>query len=182
MVARPPPARPHIGINPSHKFSSYVIPDWAEDDAWDSGSDSESPSNPSWKRSSSFSKQGSPSSSSTAPKPVPKPILNNSSSTLAFSYTHVSHPSSYASKAEVQAPQNGWTIVRKSTERRPSLDRRHSEKAKDGVVYEDVEGEMVVGDLEPELTDPAAISHSRPRQDLRSVREDAEEIVNGTTA
>ncbi|KZT72232.1 RabGAP/TBC [Daedalea quercina L-15889] len=176
MAARPPPARPHIGISPSHRFSSYVIPDWAEDDAWDSGSDSESPSNPSWNRSSSFSKQGSASGSSTAPKPVPRPNLNNSSSTLAFSYTHVSHPSSYTSKQEIQAPQNGWTIVRKSTDHRPSLDRRHSDKGKEGVVYEDVEGEMVVGELEPDLTD--SITHPRSRQDHGAVREDAEGIVD----
>ncbi|KAH9935649.1 rab-GTPase-TBC domain-containing protein [Fomitopsis serialis] len=159
MAARPPPARPHIGLNPSHRLSSYVIPDWAEDDAWDSGSDSESPSNPSWNRSSSFSKQAS-TSSSTAPKPVPRPNLNSSSSTLAF------------------PPQNGWTIVRKSTDHRSSLDRRPSDKAKDGVVYEDVEGEMIVGELEPELADPAAVTHSRPRHDYGFVREDVEEIVN----
>ena len=180
MAARPPPARPHIGLNPSHKFSSYVIPDWAEDDAWDSGSDSESPSNPSWNRSSSFSKPSA--ASSTAPKPVPRPNLNNSSSTLAFSYTHVSHPGSYTAKPEVPPPQNGWTIVRKSTDHRPSLDRRQSDKGKDGVVYEDVEGEMVVGDLEPEPAESVAVPHPRSRQDHGAVREDAEEIVNGTTA
>ncbi|KAI0732074.1 rab-GTPase-TBC domain-containing protein [Fomitopsis betulina] len=177
MAARPPPARPHIGLNPSHKFSSYVIPDWAEDDAWDSGSDSESPNNPKWNRSSSFSKQ-SAASSSSAPRPVPRPTLNNSSSTLAFSYTHVSHPGSYTAKQEVPPPQNGWTIVRKSTDHRPSLDGRHLDKGRDGVVYEDMEGEMVVGDLEPEPADSVAAPHPRSRQDHGSVREDAEDIVN----
>ena len=43
MTARPPPARPHIGLNPTTKFSSYAVNnDWGEDDAWDSASDSES--------------------------------------------------------------------------------------------------------------------------------------------
>lgn len=50
------------------------------------------------------------------------------------------------------------------------------------MVYEDMEGEMVVGDLEPEPADSVAAPHPRSRQDHGSVREDAEDIVNGTTA
>ncbi|KAF9807571.1 hypothetical protein IEO21_08154 [Rhodonia placenta] len=176
MAARPPPARPHIGLNPSHRFSSYVTPDWAEDDAWDSASDSESPNASSWHQSSS--KQGG-SSSGTAPKPVPRPKLNTSSSTLAFSYTHVSHPSpsSYPSRQEVQLPKNGWTIVRKSTDQRASIDARETERAV-GSAYDDADGDMVVGDLEPEVGQPDAAPHAKPRRDKGSVRDDVEEIVN----
>jgi len=178
MTARPPPTRPHIGLNPSHRFSSYAVPDWAEDDAWDSGSDSESPTNPSWNRTSS--RRGS--STATAPKPVPRPKLNTSSSTLAFSYTHVNHPSpsSYPTKQEIPPPKNGWTIVRKSSDQRTSVDGRETDRADEGGAYDDVEGDMVVGDLEPELVPPATIPHTKPRQDQGSVRDDAQEIVDGT--
>lgn len=181
MAARPPPARPHIAVNPSNRFSSYSIPDWAEDDAWDSGSDPESPSTSSWQRSSS--RRGS--AAATAPKPVPRPKLNNSSSTLAFSYTHVSapSPSSYPSRQDVQPPKNGWTMVRKSTDRRQSIDSRDLGKPAEGGPYDDVEGDMIVGDLEPEVVEQAVGTtafHSKPRQDQGSVRDDAEEIVNGT--
>ncbi|KZT10679.1 RabGAP/TBC [Laetiporus sulphureus 93-53] len=179
MSARPPPARPHIGLNPSHRFSSYSIADWAEDDAWDSGSDSESPSNTGWSR----SKQGSSTAATattTAPKPVPRPILNNSSSTLAFSYTHVSHPSpsSYPPKQDLQPSKHGWTIVSKSFDNQNNLEHRETDKVNDGGAYDDVEGDMIVGELEPEIAEQAAVTHSKPRQGQGSVRDDAEEIVN----
>ncbi|KAI0355729.1 RabGAP/TBC [Trametes cingulata] len=174
MTARPPPARPHIGLNPTNKFSSYSLNDWGEDDAWDSASDSESTSKPDFKRSNARA-----SSSSTAPKPVPRPTLNNSSSTLAFSYTHVHAPSSYPPKGEQQAPpsKNGWTIVRKSTDR-GSLDSRESGPQASTAGYDELEADMVIGDMESEVEDPTTAQHSKPRYDQGILREDAEEIVN----
>lgn len=173
MAARPPPARPHIGLNPSHRFSSYSVSEWAEDDAWDSGSDSEAASASVWKRTGTRA-----SSSTTAPKPVPRPALNHSSSTLAFSYTHVNapSPSSYPPRPE-QPSKNGWTIVRTSTEHQRT---REAEKATDSVGYVDVEGAMVIGDFDPEAVEEAPAHHGRPRLDRGTVRGDAEAIVNGT--
>ncbi|OSC97452.1 RabGAP/TBC [Trametes coccinea BRFM310] len=178
MTARPPPARPHIGLNPHTKFSSYTATDWGEDDAWDSASDSESTSKPDWARTNARA-----SSSTTAPKPVPRPTLNNSSSTLAFSYTHVHAPSSYPPKGEQQQPQpqqhgkNGWTIVRKSTDR-GSLESRESEQIPQHTGYEEVDADMVIGDMESEVDDRTAPPHSKPRYDQGVLREDAEEIVH----
>ncbi|CCM01930.1 uncharacterized protein FIBRA_04003 [Fibroporia radiculosa] len=177
MAARPPPARPHVGLNPSHRFSSYTIPDWAEDDAWDSGSDSEAPHNSGWHNRSTTRRD---SSAASAPKPVPRPKLKSSSSTLASSYTHINHPSpsSYPVKQEVQPPKNGWTIVRKSSDQRGSFDAREVERPGDGGAYEDVEGDMIIGDLEPEAMEQPAASHTKVRQDKSSVRDDVEGIVN----
>lgn len=174
MAARPPPARPHIALNPTNKFSSYSN-DWGEDDAWDSASDSESTAKPDWKRSSN----ARASSSTTAPKPVPRPALNNSSSTLAFSYTHVQAPSSYPPKGEQQPGKNGWTIVRKSTDR-GSLESRDSAPQVQGSGYDELDGDMVIGDLEPDVDDRAGPQSAKPRYDDQGVlRDDAQEIVNG---
>ena len=178
MSARPPPARPHIGLNPTTKFSSYAVNDWGEDDAWDSASDSESASKPDWKR-------APRASSSTAPKPVPRPALNNSSSTLAFSYTHVQAPSSYPPKGDQPGAKNGWTIVRTSTER-GSVDSRDSiPPAAPRGPYDELDAEMVIGELEPETDAGANADGSaapRPRYDQAVLRDDAQEIVNGASA
>lgn len=174
MAARPPPARPHIGLNPQNKFSSYSINDWGEDDAWDSASDSESASKPDWKRSSN----ARASSSTSAPKPVPRPTLNHSSSTLASSYTHVQAPGSYPPKGE-HPGKNGWTIVRKSTDRR-SLESRDSVPHGPGAGYDEVDADLVIGDLEPEVDDRSGLQSAKPRYDQGVLRDDAEEIVNGT--
>ena len=185
MSARPPPARPHIGLNPQNKFSSYSINDWGEDDAWDSASDSESTSKPDWKRAPANARA----SSSTAPKPVPRPALNSSSSTLAFSYTHVQAPSSYPPKGDQPGPaKNGWTIVRKSTER-GSVDSRDSSAPPPGTgsanhpaaVYDELDADMVVGELEADAdgAGSTAVAGTRPRYDQAALRDDAQEIVNG---
>ncbi len=178
MAARPPPARPHIGLNPSNKFSSYSNNDWGEDDAWDSASDSESANKPDWKRSKA---RASSSTGTSAPKPVPRPTLNNSSTTLAFSYTHVHAPSSYPPKGEQQGPpgaRNGWTIVRKSTDR-GSLDSRESGHV-NHAGYDELEADMVIGDMESDVDDRVAAHTAKPRYEQGTLREDAEEIVNGT--
>ncbi|KAF9529240.1 rab-GTPase-TBC domain-containing protein [Crepidotus variabilis] len=167
MNPRSPPARPHIGLH----FSSFgASSDWAEDDAWDSTSDSESPRQSTMVHS-TWGKPGS--SNMTAPKNVPKkPASNSSSSTLAFSYTHVQapDPGSYPPRGETlvaDPSKNGWTIVRTSNSRRNS-DTRHGQ---DPIREEprldpdvstgdiDVEGDMILGDLEPDV----AIVESRQR-------------------
>ena len=173
MTARPPPARPHIGLNPQTKFSSYSVNDWGEDDAWDSASDSESTSKPEWKRPSN----AHASSSTTAPKPVPRPNLNNSSSTLAFSYTHVHAPSSYPPNGE-QPSKHGWTIVRKSTDR-GSMDSRDSVPQGQASGYDELDGDMVIGELESEVDDRSGTHTAKPRYDQGVLRDDAQEIVNG---
>ncbi|KAF9478813.1 RabGAP/TBC [Pholiota conissans] len=187
MKPRSPPARPHIGINLSH-FSSTA--EWGEDDAWDSTSDSESPRqstlNTSWSRPSAST------SSATAPKVVPRRTSNaSSSSTLAFSYTHLQAPGSYPPKelASVEAPKNGWTIVRTSHSRQGSqsqLDVGSENKVSGFTEYSgdaDVEGDMILGDLEPETNAPntaaSGISltpNHKPKPDV-SFRPDIDDIV-----
>ncbi|KAL9711574.1 GTPase-activating protein [Leucoagaricus gongylophorus] len=183
-----PPARPHIAVHSSH-FASSSTTDW--DDAWDSGSDSEERRQGSvaslWNRSASGS-------SATAPKQVP-PRSNSasSSSTLAFSYTHVNvpNPGSYPTPKVIEeaAPcskvQNGWTIVRTQGDRNRSCNREIAPSRVDHGTDVDVEGDMILGELEtdfdnsehPGLNSAIHIS-ARSKQLAASVREDAEEIVN----
>ena len=179
MTARPPPARPHIGISPS--FHSPRSPDWAEDDAWDSASDSESPRQStitnSWMQSSLASSR--PSLAATNPKPVPRPSI--SSSTLAFSYTHINapSPSSYPPKPEQTVHQkSGWTIVRKSTEVGVSAEEKEEVKIEEGVDDADDESEMVVGELEQEVTVESTLP-AKPNLEQVSIRDNVDEIVNG---
>lgn len=194
MAARPPPTRPHIGIRPSNHFATLATSsDWGEDDAWDSTSDSESPrqttlANP-WNA-----------NSRSAPRPVLRPAHNSSSSTLAFSYTHLTapNPSSYPPRRnsdteDTQLPQrppqqNGWTIVRKSHDRRNtggSLDEgtgmSGEEDRTPGEADADVEGDMILGDLdsEPEPLGQATSINMKPKPDHGSIRDDVDDIVKG---
>lgn len=193
MNPRSPPARPHIGF---HLSSFSTNAEWAEDDAWDSTSDSESPRHStlttSWNRPSA-------SSSITAPKKVPRAPSSASSSNLAFSYTHVHAPSSYPPKNEdpisAEAPKNGWTIVRTSHSRQGSetrqddkTERKHSQFDGYGShsTDADVEGDMILGDLEPEMstTDGNAsggppLPHSKAKHNEGSVRNNVDDIVTG---
>lgn len=185
MSARPPPTRPHIGLNPS----SYLSYSWAEEDAWDSGSDSDSPST-NTQAPTAWSRSPTASTLTSSPKAVnvPRPSSNSSSSTLAFSYTHVSAPSSYPPKQEeeqsaARPSKNGWTLVQKSGQQssRPSTGGKETSavgKSHDGEVEEahDVDGEMVVGDMDPDFSEPFTSMKSMP---ISTVREDVEEIVNG---
>ncbi|KAF8904419.1 rab-GTPase-TBC domain-containing protein [Gymnopilus junonius] len=188
MKPRSPPARPHIGLHVSH-FSNNA--DWGEDDAWDSASDSESP------RHSSLNSWSRPSASSTTvPKDVAKPSSNSSSSTLAFSYTHLQAPSSYPPKSDLvsaEQPRNGWTMIRTSHSRKGSqtkLDERSEQKDIEFDRYRtepvdvDVEGDMILGDLDPDAAeaDPCAPSvstnpHSKPKHNIGSIRHDVDDIV-----
>ncbi|KAI0812686.1 rab-GTPase-TBC domain-containing protein [Irpex lacteus] len=170
MTARPPPARPHIGLNPSSRFTSYSTSDWAEDDAWDSGSDEEA-SGSGWQTTHSRS------TSSTAPKPVPKPQQNSSSSTLASSYTHVNapSPSSYPPRAEHPPAKQGWTIITNAREGRGD-EGKHVEATQ----YPHHDGDLIVGDFDPE--EPPETSHHNapvPKSKQRRcvVREDVDDIV-----
>ncbi|KAL4073913.1 rab-GTPase-TBC domain-containing protein [Scleroderma citrinum] len=176
MTARPPPARPHIGLHSS--FTAKVNADWGEDDVWDSASDSESPRQSTiahlWKPNTTQSKQQP--SPATPPRPVPRASRNSSSSTLALSYTHVSvpSPSSYPKMESPGQSSKGWTMVRK-----PSISQSSTNKLQvnSDDVHEDadLDVDMVVGDFEPEIG-PVVGFKARPPQGL--VRSDAEEVVN----
>ena len=186
MNPRSPPARPHIGLHLSH-FSTKTTNEWVEDDAWDSTSDSESP------RQSTLTSSWTPSSVLSAPKRVPRTSSSPSSSNLAFSYTHVNapNPSSYPPKPELmspQAPKNGWTIVRTSHDQKESKinARTDTEFEQDDSRDVDVEGDMILGDLESETstTDMDAslvslASHSKPKKSAGAIRQDIDDIVNG---
>lgn len=174
MAARPPSARPHIGLHPSFNARST---DWGEDDAWDSASDSESP------RQSTIAHSWRPTlaRSTTAPKPVPRTSNNSSSSTLALSYTHVSapSPSSYPPKADSSPgppSKGGWTMVRKLS---PSPGNADGELPNHDVHGDtDLDADMVIGDFEPEV-EPVVGTKAKPLRG--SLRPDAEELVNGIT-
>ncbi|KAF9459810.1 rab-GTPase-TBC domain-containing protein [Collybia nuda] len=194
MSARSPPARPHIGIHPSSNFGIRAASDWGEDDVWDSASDSESP------RQSSISKNWNRPLASTftaSPRPVPRPVHNSSSSTLAFSYTHVNapNPSSYPPRNEATSePKSGWTIVRKSQDLKriegvgTKLEAVSdvilvSESKEDADV--DVEGDMIIGDLESEAPTDVPVHQNTPphvkaKQNQGFIREDVHDIVHGT--
>ncbi|KAF7428299.1 GTPase-activating protein [Pleurotus ostreatus] len=188
MTARPPPARPHIGINPHTSFSGSgnASTEWGEDDAWDSGSDSESPRHSSLAYSYNRIQ-------ATPAKPVPRPPLDQSSSALAFSFTHISapNPSSYPPRngipEERSASSGAWTIVRTSHERKGSkLDideadmKRSVEDAsqRDGQGDGDIEGDMILGDLEADsVPDLAAVEvHHKSRTDKGTIRSDSEQV------
>ncbi|KAG5734461.1 GTPase-activating protein gyp1 [Termitomyces sp. T112] len=155
MAARPPPARPHIGINPSSHFNPRGISEWGEDDAWDSGSDSESP------RQSSLTKSWN--HTRTSPKPVPKANNNSSSPTLAFSYTH-----------------GGWTIVKTSNGRAPDNGDASGEDSfeqLEGHGDADVEGDMILGDLETDLPQKQNQVSTKAKRGQGIVREDVDDVV-----
>ncbi|KAA1476071.1 RabGAP/TBC [Dentipellis sp. KUC8613] len=176
MAARPPPTRPHIGLNPSSHFSYTPSDQWGEDDAWDSASDSESPSaNSPWSRSPSAS-HTRPAATLSTPKPVPRASRNSSSSTLAFSYTHVTAPSSYPPKGEPPHPsKNGWTLVQKSEQGRPSVDEHQHAGERESSADVEVDGHMVIGDMDPDVHDEPVSSKPKHRN---TVKPDALEIMN----
>ncbi|KAG6375352.1 tbc1 domain family protein [Boletus reticuloceps] len=157
--------------------------DWAEDDVWDSASDSESPRHStiahSWRYSSNTQPKRQP-SFVTAPKPVPKAPTNSSSSTLAQSYTYLNppSPSSYPPKSESGQPgsaKGGWTMVRKSSISQNGTDGTAS-KCSDTHRDADVDGDMVVGDSDPEIVEHGTTD--KIRQDRGLIKSDAEEIMN----
>jgi len=182
MSARPPPARPHIGLNP-HLSTFGTSSEWVEDDAWDSASDSEShhPNKP-W----NASRQ-----QSTAPKNVPGKLARSSSSSssnLASSYTHIHapDPGSYPPNSDLP-PLNkgGWTLVKTSGDK----DQKSSLKdLKDSDIDQDtlaasttseVADELVVGDF-----DDSVVVHGAPlraKESRSSIRTQVDEIVAGAS-
>lgn len=181
MSARPPPARPHIGLNP-HLPSFGTPSDWVEDDAWDSASDSESPHlNKSWKT----NRQ-----QSSTPKNVPGKVARSSSSSssnLASSYTHIHapNPSSYSPKPDIP-PLNkgGWTLVKTSgdkDQKSPLKDLKDSDNDHDTLTASttsEVVDELVVGDF-----DDSGIYHGpclKVKESRSSVRKQVDDIVVGT--
>lgn len=182
MSARPPPARPHIGLNP-HLSSFGTSSEWVEDDAWDSASDSETPHlNKSW----NASKQ-----QSTAPKNVPGKIARSSSSSssnLASSYTHIHppNPSSYPPKSDLPLPnKGGWTLVKTSGD---DHQKTLPKDIKDSDIDHDtlatsttsiLADELVVGDF-----DDPIMSHGptlKAMESRGSVRREVDEIVAGAS-
>jgi len=182
MSARPPPARPHIGLNP-HLSSFGTSSEWAEDDAWDSASDSESPHfNKSWNNSRL---------QSTPPKNVPGKVVRSSSSSssnLASSFTHIHapNPSSYPPKPDLP-PLNkgGWTLVEASgdkDQKSPLKNLRDSDIDHDTLVASttsQVVDELVVGDFD----DPVVLQGPalKAKVSRSSVREQVDEIVAGAS-
>ena len=85
------------------------------------------------------------------------------------------------------APKGGWTLVKKSSDRITS--KTSSTEQVDEVVLDsevrgdaDVEGSMILGDLEPETgeCDPAApLATTKSSYNQCSIREDAHKIVHG---
>ena len=153
--------------------------EWAEDDAWDSTSDSESHQSSVW--------------TSSAPRKVPRTPSSPSSSILAFSYTHLNapNPSSYPPKPELtappQAPKNGWTIVRTNGSESKTNNSTRTGFEQDGISRDvDVEGDMILGDLEPEIdvdeSTASLSSHSKTKNNEGAIRQDIDDIVNGISS
>ncbi|KAL5485102.1 GYP1 [Sanghuangporus weigelae] len=175
-MPRMPPTRPHIGINGPSRFSSYTSVEWAEDDPWDSASDSESSSQKLHigARSNSISKVTLDATSTTA-KAVPKPKRSPSASSLTFSYTHVNapSPSSYSPRPEtLHTHKQSWTMVNKPSENGLQTTRHESIGGTLGRTSEEFEIEDI------ELGDTDAEGHTaKVRRGSENVRNDAEEIV-----
>ncbi|KAJ7163550.1 rab-GTPase-TBC domain-containing protein, partial [Mycena crocata] len=170
MSARPPPARPHIAIHPSTYSTGSS---WVEDDAWDSASDEED--------------TPKPSSSRVPPRPVPRPVPQaSSSSTLAFSYTHVSAPNPSSYPPREIPPKNGWTIVKTKSGESASTNPKPDDELEpngdgDGDGDADVENEMILGDLEPDAMEAMDIIpslNSKQKSDQGRVRDDVDAIVD----
>jgi hypothetical protein len=176
MSARPPPARPHIGLNP-HLSSFGTSSEWVEDDAWDSASDSESPQlNKSW----NASRQ-----QSTAPKNVPGKVARSSSSSssnLASSYTHIHapNPGSYPPRPDPPPNKGGWTLVKTSGDNDQKSPPKDSDADHDTLAASttsEVADELVVGDFD----DPVVLHGPPPkaRESRSSARDEVDEIVAG---
>jgi hypothetical protein len=79
----------------------------------------------------------------------------------------------------VQPPKNGWTIVRKSDDRRQNVDERIGAKDEEDGGDLDLESDMIMGDLEPEIAADTTAT-TKLKQDQGSIRDDVDEIVTGT--
>ena len=77
--------------------------------------------------------------------------------------------------------KNGWTIVRKSTDQLGEPGHDDAAHTGEGVADVEVDGsDLILGDMDPDVAVQPAAPPSKPRQDQGSIRDDADEIVNGT--
>lgn len=182
-MTRPPPTRPHIGFSTSSRFSSYssAAVEWADEDAWDSGSDSESAApKPLYSRKSS-SVENAVVQQATPARPVPNRKRTPSTSSLAFSYTHVNapSPSSYSPQPDppIQtSPKASWTMVSKPSE---AARIKEDEKANDDKrrVSEEFDvDEILLGSMDLEASSSKLGRGSVERDNIRL---EAAEIVHG---
>lgn len=186
-AARPPPARPHIGIRPTTtQFSSYSIVDWGEDDAWDSGSDEERSTTAVSSGSSRNAKSSASTSKTTPARVVPRPSSNTSPVSLSSSYTHVNapNPSSYPPVSNLSdevtkgKDRAGWTVIRKN---------RDSEEGRARTIAEDdLESEMIVGEMDTESlhdrqadTLEGSATPSLKVKPIPKIRPEVQKIMNG---
>lgn len=180
MMARPPPARPHIGLNPSTRFSSYMM-DWVEDDAWDSASDSESQDGFSKKTAATIAVDNSTSTKS-ASRPIPSGTRKSSTSSSAFSYTHVHAPSPGSYPLQIdrsQVSKSAWTVVEQDGERQEIADVETGSSVDKKERRDDVElDEMVLGEMDLDGVEQS-VSRSWVRATSDSIRKEASDIVNG---
>lgn len=166
--------------------TSFASPDWAEEDAWDSTSDSETTPYPNSAASASSRHRTASGSGSigqvlspgASPRPVLRPAVNTSSSTLASSYTHLQapSPSSYPPRVDSLPIKNGWTMVGRLKDR--SASNLGGEPADAREPGGDGDSDLVVG--EPDIEPDHAAGPHRARHEQGVVRDDADEIVNGT--
>lgn len=177
-MPRPPPTRPPIGLNAPSRFSSYASVEWAEDDAWDSASDSESSTQrpTGTVRSNSIGKITV--ESSTVARPVPRPKKSPSSNSLAFSYQHVNapSPSSYSPRQDpIHSHKTSWTMVSKPPDSKAQTPKEEVISSSLGKSSEDFDIEDIdMGDI-----DADAMKLSRETSGSHFVKGDAEEIVQG---
>ncbi|KZS98359.1 RabGAP/TBC [Sistotremastrum niveocremeum HHB9708] len=185
-AARPPPARPHIGIRASTtQFSSYSIVDWGEDDAWDSGSDEERSATAVSSGSSRNAKSPTSTAKTTPARVVPLPASNTSPVSLSSSYTHVNapNPSSYPPvSAFPDEPTRGkeragWTVIRKTKD--PEEDRART------IAEDDLESEMIVGEMDtdslhdrPAETPESDVAPSLKIKATPKIRPEVQKIMN----
>lgn len=175
-------ARPSIGVS---SRLSYATIDWAEDDAWDSASDSDSPKNRPKNTSNHNTGRKGLESSVTPPRAVPNRNKSPSpSSSLNFSYTHISPPSSSTYQTRPDAlhhQKTSWTIVNKSSEARIGASTRLEETQR--TIRRRVSDELEVDDFViAEVHEEGNESRVKDENITPSIRLDADEIVQGTKA
>jgi TBC1 domain family member 2 len=201
-MARLTPARPSLTPR-SNTIKASFTADWAEDDAWDSGSDSESRSKTqqpspmnartlsasiSAPPTNSFAPTVNPSGTGTQPRPVPRPALNSSSSTLSSSFTHVQAPSPSSYPPRIGGPvadtsSGGGEAGSPPIKNGWTVVRAAGARKADG---EDTSGmdEMVVGEGTPDAdAPPEGSGYMRlGNPNVNAVRGDVDAIVNGTVS
>lgn len=170
-AARPPPARPHVGLNiKAANFAAQNNTEWGDDDAWDSASDQESPSPP----------------QKSQPRPVPvRAERKSSTSSISYSFIQAPSPSSYPPKQPVHVPErartsSGWTVIDSE------LEPKHTDDSTPPKPDFEADAELVVGDLEQEASSANGAKDLDQLGSLKlgpsksSVLSDASKIVAGT--